>query len=77
VEFTTISNFILNLFRIGEFIEPTEKITICRDQKDNKFLELAIGGNADCIVSGDKDLLVLNPFRGNKIISPGDFLIQF
>lgn len=59
------------------FIEPTEEITICRDPKDNKFLELAIAGKADCIVTGDRDLLVLNPFRGIKIISPSDFLIQF
>jgi putative PIN family toxin of toxin-antitoxin system len=76
-ELITIRNFIINLVRIGEFIEPTEKITDCRDPKDNKFLELAVAGNADCIVTGDKDLLVLNPFRGIKIISPADFLIQF
>lgn len=59
------------------FIEPVVKISECRDPKDNKFLELAVAGNADCIVTGDNDLLVLNPFRGIKIISPSDFLIQF
>jgi len=59
------------------FIEPVVKISECRDPKDNKFLELAVAGNAYCIVTGDKDLLVLTPFRGIKIISPGDFLIQF
>ena len=59
------------------FIEPVVKISECRDPKDNKFLELAVAGKADCIVTGDKDLLVLNPFRGTKIISPIDFLIQF
>jgi uncharacterized protein len=45
---------------------------ICRDPKDEKFLELA--ANADCIVSGDKDLLVLNPFRGTLILTPREFL---
>lgn len=59
------------------FIEPELRISVCRDPKDNKFLELAVAANADCIVTGDKDLLVLNPFRGIKIISPADFLIQF
>jgi uncharacterized protein len=59
------------------FIEPVVKISECRDPKDNKFLELAVAGNADCIVTGDNDLLILNPFRGIKIISPSDFLIQF
>ena len=77
VELPTIRNFIINLIRIGEFIDPKIKIAECRDPKDNKFLELAVGGNADCIVTGDKDMIVLNPFRGIKIISPGDFLIQF
>lgn len=73
----TIRNFLFNLVRIGEFIEPKIEITECRDPKDNKFLELAVAGNADCIVTGDKDLLVLNPYRGTKIISPANFLIQF
>jgi len=59
------------------FIEPELRISVCRDPNDNKFLELAVAANADCIVSGDKDLLVLNPFWGIKIISPADFLIQF
>jgi len=59
------------------FIEPDIKISVCRDPEDNKFIELAVAGNADCMVTGDKDLLVLNPFRGIKIISPSDFLIQF
>ena len=68
---------IIDLVRIGEFIELAEKITVCRDPKDNKFLELAVAGNADCLITGDKDLLILNPFRGIKIISPSDFLIQF
>jgi hypothetical protein len=77
VELPTIRKFIINLFRIGEFIDPKIKIAECRDPKDNKFLELAVAGNADCVITGDKDLLILNPFRGIKIISPSDFLIQF
>ena len=59
------------------FIEPKDKITICRDPKDNMFLELAVAGKASCIITGDKDLLELHPFRGIKILSPSDFLIQF
>ena len=59
------------------FIESVVKISECRDPKDNKFLELAVAGNADCIVTGDKDLLVLNPYCGTKIISPANFFILF
>lgn len=56
---------------------PTEIITDCRDPKDNKFLELAVEANASCIVTGDKDLLVLDPFRGIPILTAADFLKKF
>jgi len=52
------------------------KITACRDPKDNKFLELALSGKADFIISGDQDLLVLHPFENIPVISPADFLDQ-
>ncbi len=78
--FVSVLDCVLFLSRIKQhsvFVTPEEKISICRDPKDNKFLELAVTGNATCIITGDKDLLVLNPFRGIKIVSPSDFLIQF
>jgi len=71
------ANMLNDIKKEALFIEPVVKISECRDPKDNKFLELAVAGNADCIVTGDKDLLVLNPYRGTKIISPANFLIQF
>lgn len=55
-------------------VEIIETVIDCRDARDNKFLEVAVNGDADCIVSGDKDLLVLNPFRGVPILSPQAFL---
>ena len=45
----------------------------CRDPKDNKFLELAVAGSAGYLISGDEDLLVLNPFRGIRIVTPAEF----
>jgi putative PIN family toxin of toxin-antitoxin system len=66
--------FLAVLVREATLIEITETITECRDPKDDKFLELAIGGKAACIVSGDKDLLVLHPFRGIPILTPAGFL---
>ena len=53
---------------------PVEKIDVCRDSKDNMILELAVAGKADFIITGDKDLKVLNPFQQIQIISPADFL---
>jgi len=58
------------------FIQVDEVINACRDPKDDKFLELAVSGNAKIIISGDKDLLVLSPFRDIRIISPKEFIEQ-
>ena len=66
--------FLVGLLKESELFETTEAITECRDPKDNKFLELAFCGKADCIISGDDDLLVLNPFREIPIITPREFL---
>jgi putative PIN family toxin of toxin-antitoxin system len=56
---------------------PDIFITDCRDPKDNKFLELAISANASCIITGDKDLLILRPFRGIPILNAVDFINDF
>jgi putative PIN family toxin of toxin-antitoxin system len=52
-------------------------ITDCRDPKDNMFLELAISAKAVCLISGDPDLLILNPFRNIPIINAATFLSSF
>jgi uncharacterized protein len=66
--------FLDELLGLVEFVEITAKIDECRDPKDNKYLELAISGNADSIVTGDEDLLVLHPFRQIPIVSIQAFL---
>jgi putative PIN family toxin of toxin-antitoxin system len=58
----------------GEAVAPEKRITACRDPRDDKFLEVAVTGKADVIVSGDQDLLVLNPFAGILILPPAGFL---
>jgi putative PIN family toxin of toxin-antitoxin system len=62
------------LLAAAELVAITERITACRDPKDDKFLELAVNGHADLIVSGDADLLALNPFRGIPIVTPAAFV---
>ncbi len=54
-------------------IEVDEIITECRDPKDNKYLELAVSGRADYLITGDQDLLILNPWRNLKIITAPEF----
>ena len=53
-----------------------EVITECRDPKDNHVLELALAGNADVIITGDADLLSLNPWREIAILSPSGLLAR-
>ena len=70
----SIRDFVTALTRESEWVNVTGPITACRDPKDNKFLELAVSGNATHIVTGDADLLTLNPFKEIQIISPAAFL---
>lgn len=54
-------------------VEVETRIQACRDPEDDKFLEFALSGNADVIISGDDDLLVLHPFRGIPLLLPSAF----
>lgn len=62
------------LLGAAELVSVIERVVACRDPKDDKFLELAVNSHADLIVSGDADLLALNPFGGIPIITPAAFV---
>jgi len=49
-------------------------MVLYRDPKDDKFLNLAIDASASCIITGDKDLLILHPFENIPILLPSDIL---
>jgi uncharacterized protein len=59
-----------------EIVEVLQHIRASRDPKDDKFLDAAVNGRADVIVTGDKDLLDLNPYRGIAIVTPADYLAR-
>jgi uncharacterized protein len=67
-------DFLSNFLLLAKVFATDEKITACRDPKDDMFLELAISCRADAIISRDGDLLSLNPFRGIPIITVANFL---
>ena len=70
---TLMMSFRLLPFSIPFSVRPVtivERITACRDPTDDKFLELAVNGRADMIVTGDLDLLVLSPFRVSRSPRP-------
>jgi len=66
--------FLRLLGRVTEIVPITHTVRACRDPRDDKFLELAVNGEATVIVTGDNDLLSLNPFRDIPIITPASFV---
>ena len=56
-----------------KFIEIIQHFNDCRDEKDNFLLDLCVSGEADYLITGDEDLLVMNPFHGIKIINYRQF----
>src|SRR4051794_23805120 len=59
---------------VVEIVEVLQHIRASRDPKDDKFLDAAVNGRADVIVTGDRDLLDLNPFRRIAIVTPAQYL---
>ena len=70
------TQFLNLIYGRSQFIKTTSQIRICRDLDDNKFLELLIDSNAEFLLTGDKDLLILksDPEYEDTIVSPRDFL---
>jgi uncharacterized protein len=66
--------YLADVWQVAEPVNISTPIRACRDPKDDKFLEVAVHGRADAIVTGDADLLDLNPFRGIAILTPREYL---
>src|SRR5271167_4892591 len=66
--------FLAQLSAAAEFIPIIQLVRECRDPKDDKFLEVALNGRADVIITGDADLLALDPWRKVAISSPAKYL---
>jgi len=56
--------------RLAEWVPISSTVRVCRDPKDDKFLELAVDGQAQILVTGDKDLRGLSPYRDIQILTP-------
>ena len=66
---------LINLIRLrGEVVIPKQRVADCRDPKDDKFLDVALSGDADCLVSGDLDLISMNPYRSILLNTPAEFV---
>ncbi len=66
--------FINLLGGVARIVPITRKVHACRDPKDDMFLDVALNGEAKAIITGDGDLLALDPFHGVRIVTPAEFL---
>ncbi len=76
VDLNEAEPFLLRIIDAAQQIDGHTRIEACHDPRDNKFLELAVDGHADLILSGDQDLLVLRTFRGIPIVNPTQYLAE-
>jgi putative PIN family toxin of toxin-antitoxin system len=74
VEVATRRRFLADVAAVAAWVAITGGVRACRDADDDKFLEVAVNGAADCIVSGDGDLLELDPLGDVRILTPRAFL---
>ncbi|MGA2857745.1 MAG: putative toxin-antitoxin system toxin component, PIN family [Candidatus Sulfotelmatobacter sp.] len=65
--------FLAQIGVAAEFVSIIQLVRECRDLKDDKFLEVALNGRAD-VITGDADLLAMNPWRDVATLPPGDYL---
>lgn len=66
--------FLAEIDAVAELVGVSGAPMGCRDRTDDLFLETALAGGCELIVSGDQDLLVLHPWRGIQILSPAESL---
>lgn len=70
---TERQEFLTNILSVSQLFNPSRQFEICRDPRDNIFLDLIFECRADYLITGDQDLLVLRSFETAKILSPTDF----
>ena len=68
--------FLAQLTMVAEWVSIAGGKLGCRDPDDDKLLETALAGGADCLVTGDRDLLEMDPFRGIPVLAPTGFLVS-
>ncbi len=69
-----VEEMLLSLEDYIDLIQVKSKVDICRDPNDNFLLALAKDGNANFLITGDKDLLALKMFGKTKIVTLTNFL---
>ena len=73
IDHDDIDGLSIRIKTVWLFVEILNQVQLCRDPKDDKFIDLALNGEASHLITGDSDLLVLNPIQNNSVIKPRTF----
>ena len=73
IDHDDIDGLSIRIKTVWLFVEILNQVQLCRDPKDDKFIDLALNGKASHLITGDSDLLVLNPVENTSIINPRTF----
>ena len=69
-----LSRVAVVLGEMGEIVNPSRRLTVFRDEPDNRILECAVEGKAEVIVTGDKAMVALAEYQGIRLISLAEYL---
>ena len=69
-----LSHVAVILSELGELVKPTQKVSIFKEDPDNRILECAIHGRADVLVTGDKEMLRVREYKSVRIISLKEYI---
>jgi putative PIN family toxin of toxin-antitoxin system len=71
-----LSRVAVVLGELGRIVEPSRRLSVLKDEPDNRILECAVEGNAEAIVTGDKAMLAVGEFEGIRLMSIADYLMK-
>jgi putative PIN family toxin of toxin-antitoxin system len=74
IDHDDIDGLSIRIKTVWLFVEILNQVQLCREPKDDKFIDLALNGEASHLITGDSDLLVLNPIQNTSVIKPRIFL---
>ncbi|HLN91263.1 MAG TPA: putative toxin-antitoxin system toxin component, PIN family [Patescibacteria group bacterium] len=69
-----LSRVAVVLGEMGQIVEPSRRLSVLRDEPDNRILECAVEGNAEAIVTGDKAMLAIGEYEGIRLVTLADYL---
>ncbi|MFN9865874.1 MAG: putative toxin-antitoxin system toxin component, PIN family, partial [Pseudanabaena sp.] len=73
IDHEDIDGLSIRIKTVWLLVEILNQVQLCRDPKDDKFIDLAMNGDASYLFTGDNDLLVLNPIANTSVINPRTF----